>query len=130
MLPKRVVRLRGEHEFENSRIEALKKKRDRQFKKFKKTGNEKYYRKSKSLTKTLVKVIKKEQKRVFRAKLNSHGVQSFWKTVGDLFATTSKDEFQLKINGSNTTDGEVVAQAFASFFEQKILDLITYGTFF
>jgi hypothetical protein len=69
LVPKRVVHLRGKHEFENSRIAAMKKKRDRAWKAFKKTNNHTFWLKSKSLSKKLKEVIKKEQKRVFRAKM-------------------------------------------------------------
>jgi hypothetical protein len=72
------MRLRAEHEFENSRIAALKKKRDRAYKRYKKTGLIAFFKKSKSLTKTLKKVIRKERKRVFRAKMESHGSKGFW----------------------------------------------------
>jgi len=71
--PKRVVKLRSQKEFVNSKIEAVKKKRDRTFKKFKKTGDIKYKDKARELTKVLKKIIAKERKRVFRAKMGSHG---------------------------------------------------------
>jgi hypothetical protein len=125
--PKRVVRLRGE-QFENTRIEAMKKKRDRQWKKYKKTGLDKYYFKSKELSKVLVKVIKRERKRVFRAKLNSHGAKGFWKTVGSIFKSVDKDEINLKVEGEVISDKAKIAQLFADFFEDKVNKLSAKST--
>jgi hypothetical protein len=115
--PKRVVRLRGEQEFENCRIEAMKKRRDRAFKKFKKTGNLELYLKAKSLTKTLRRIIKSERKRVFRAKMKSHGVKSLWRTVGAVFNDKSqKEDMRLKIDGVPTRDKSLIAEEFSKFF--------------
>jgi hypothetical protein len=123
--PKRVVRLRTNHQqFENCRIEALKKKRDRAWKKYKKTGSNAQYVKSKSLSKTLLKVIKKEKKRVFRAKMESHGSKGFWRTVGSLFkGTETRDRMTLEIDGQLTDDPVEIAGEFSRFFKDKITSL-------
>ena len=125
LIPKRVVRLRDECEFENSRIEAMKKRRDRAWKKFKKTGQEKYLQLSKSLTKTLQSVIKKERKRVFRAKMKSHGVKSFWKTVSGVFNNDSvKEDLKIATENGFVSVKEDVAELFATYFNEKILSLV------
>lgn len=123
--PKRVVRLRGDNEFENCHIEAIKKRRDRAIKKFKKTGNLYQYLKAKSLTKCMKRVIKKERRRVFRAKMQSHGSQSFWRTVGAVFNETSqKDDLFLTIEGQRTQDKRQIAEEFGSYFTKKIDALV------
>jgi hypothetical protein len=122
LIPKRTIRLRGPHEFENSRIEAMKKRRDRAWKSFKKTGDEYYYEKSKSLSKKLKQIIKRERQRVFRAKLNSQGETSFWRTVSNVFNSKAiKDDLTLKNDeGGRITDKAKIADKFADFFEGKI----------
>jgi hypothetical protein len=127
VIPKRVVRLRDKHEFENSRVEALKKKRDRVWKKYKKTGNQSHYEKSQALTKDLKRVIKYEKKRVFRAKMKSHGSKSFWRTIGQVFNNdSSRDDITLMDHSSKVMvmDKFDIAQNFASHFNNKIQDLL------
>jgi len=123
--PKRVMKLRNESEFENSKIAFVKKKRDRAFKNFKKTGDPKYLKKSKQLSKKLKAVVKKERKRVFRRKLECHGQKSFWKTVGEVFngcRDNGPDSYEYK--GKTLTNGDEIADAFAGFFESKVCNLM------
>jgi hypothetical protein len=125
VIPKRTVRLRGDGQFENSRIEAIKKRRDRAYKKFKKTGNIDHLQKSKSLTSTLKRVIKKEQKRVFRAKMSTHGASSFWRTVGEVFKNCGvRESISLELDGQLVSDGDTISQAFATFFKEKVCSLL------
>jgi hypothetical protein len=131
VIPKRVVRLRDEKEFENSRIEALKKKRDRVWKKYKKTGNEKYYFQSKALTKSLLNTIRHEKRRVFRAKMQAHGAKSFWRMVGTIFNSeaTKREEIILKnTDGRLISNPEDVSGMFAEYFDTKIQDLVSRGS--
>jgi len=73
-------------------------KRDRAWKQYKKTNSETYLEKARALTKELKRTIVKEKKRVFRAKLNSHGAQSFWNTIGNVFNIASaKNTLELKL---------------------------------
>lgn len=65
----RVIRVTDE-QLINSKIEAIKKKRDRYFKKYKKTKDLKYLQLSKSFSHTLKDVIKKRHKGYSNAKLN------------------------------------------------------------
>jgi hypothetical protein len=128
-VPKRVVRLRGPHQFENSRIEAIKKKRDRAWKSFKKTSSEHYFLKAKNLTKKLKEIIKKERKRVFRVKLESHGAKSFWHTVGGVFGSKEiKGSIKLTRNETVVEDPTTISQMFADFFKKKIDDLMERST--
>jgi len=121
--PNRVVRIRGEDQFVNSKIESVKKKRDRVWKKFKQSGDISLLKLSRELTKTLRRTIAKEKKRVFRAKISSHGCQGFWKLVNETFNVNSRDELSLESEGVTITDGETIANLFSDFFVQKVDNL-------
>lgn len=124
--PKRVIKIRDQHEFVNCEITAIKKKRDRAWKIYKKFNSEKHMLKARQLTKELKKTIISEKKRVFRAKLNSHGAQSFWNTIGNVFNINSvKNTLELKIDGEVTSDEGKIAEEFSKFFDTKIKRLIS-----
>jgi len=127
--PNRVVRLRGDDQFVNSKIESVKKKRDRVWKKFKQSGDIKLLYQSRELTKVLRQTIAKEKKRTFRAKVSSHGCQGFWKLVGETFnVNSSKDEFIIEKDGVSITDGETIANLFSDYFIQKVESLASNFT--
>ncbi len=80
--PKRIIRLRGENNFENCRIEAMKKRRDRAWKKFKKYGQFKHYELSKSLSLTLKKLVKKRKEKSVQGQASKSWSQEFLEDSG------------------------------------------------
>ncbi len=82
--------------------------------------------KSKTLTKTLKSVIKKERRRVFTAKLKSHGSKSFWKTIGEVFKGARSDaKIEYSFRERVLNDDDEIADAFATFFEEKVSKLVS-----
>jgi len=65
--PHRVIR-KKENQLVNTKIEAIKKRRDRFLKKYRRSFNPEHLDMAKSFTKTLIKVVKKEARRVFQLK--------------------------------------------------------------
>jgi len=126
LAPKRIVTVRKETEFYNTKIAAIKKKRDRQYKKYKSSGDERFLCFAKELSKKLKKAVISERKRVFQGKLKGHGVKSFWKTVDEVFnGPKSSTQSEFIIEGKKVTDGDQIAQSFADFFSSKVSNLVS-----
>jgi len=119
--PKKVVKVRGDQEIVNAKISAVKKKRDRMWKKYKVTGDIEFLVLSRSLTKSLKNIIAKEKKRTFRAKVTSHGGLGFWKAVGEIFNVKStKEDLVLDVGGRQVTSESEVADLFSDYFVDKV----------
>ena len=84
LAPMRAFRVRDDLQIINSSIEALKKKRNREFIKYKKTGNPDYLLKSRKLTKTLRMKINQAEKDIIQKKAESHDPRVFWNTISEL----------------------------------------------
>lgn len=123
LAPLRVIRTRQPTHIVNPRVEKLKKKRDRLYKKYKKTRNERYLIGAKNCSKSLVKMIKDETKENFQKKAKSPNVKSFWSAVNNLQGKKSKPKLALKINDSICSDEQVLSEHVATFFDNKIRSL-------
>jgi len=127
LAPERVVRTRSDVDLVNPKIEKVKKRRDRLLKKIKKTLDGEYkctlLNRLKDLNKQVTKIINKETKRIFQKKAESPNGKCFWDLVNRLQGKKTRNEFSLNINGKLEKDKLTLANAVASFFEGKILNL-------
>jgi len=122
LVPLRVAKLTDTQTL-NSKIEALRKRRDRFLKKFKKFGDPEHAEKANTFTKTLKKVIKKEQRRTTKVKATTGNSKCFWSAVSKLQGKFRKKIPGLTIEGKFTEDEKEMTDAFATGFLGKIADL-------
>ncbi len=121
--PLRVIRLKDNYLI-SPKIEAIKKRRDRFLKKFKKTGSQDHLKKAKSFSNTLKKVVKKETRRVFQCKARSSNPKHFWQALNEKMGKYKDATIELlDDNGIKITDNLDVANLFADFFKKKVEDL-------
>ena len=120
--PLRVIRTK-EHQIINTKIEALKKRRDRYLKKFKKSGNPEHMDLAKSFTTTIKKAIKKESRRVFQCKAKSPNPKHFWEAVNEARGKFHEKIHEIEINGILSNDETIITNSFANFFREKVLSL-------
>ncbi len=127
LAPKRVIRVK-EDQLISPKLEALKKKRDRLFKKFKKFGNPKHLAKSDELSKSIKKTIKKEANRIFQCKAKSPDPKHFWQAVNQSLGRFTTPLNEIEIDGVPVTDSELMSNFFSNFFLDKVQQLSSEPT--
>jgi hypothetical protein len=122
LAPLRAFRTRDEKQIINSEVEALKKRRNRKFIMYKKTGNSGYLREAKNLSKKLKKELNKVEKNVIQRKAESKDPKVFWNTVKELRnGKCQKETMKLKMDdGTMVIDPNEIANMFGSFFVDKV----------
>jgi len=111
------------HQLVNPKIEAIKKRRDRFLRKFKKSNNPEHLEKAKSFTKTLKKVVKKEARRVFQCKAVSPDPRSFWQAFNHTLGRHTVPIHEINDGNKITKDHSEIANIFSNFFSSKVTDL-------
>jgi hypothetical protein len=102
MIPKRVVHTRKSTDLVNYHIEAAKKRRDRLFKQFCKTGCPVTLKKMKDLNLVIKRVIKRERNRTLNAKMKDSSTKTFWHSVNTMLGRSSGIEsITLKDDANN-----------------------------
>jgi len=123
LAPFRVVRTRLPDNIINPKVEKIKKKRDRLYRQYKISQDTHYLEKVRAENKKLKKVITNETKRVFQKKAQGANCKSFWKMVNQLQGKVKDEETSILIDNTLTSDEQSKAEAFANYFEDKILNL-------
>jgi hypothetical protein len=124
-IPKRVVHLRRDTDITNYHVEAAKKKRDHLIKRARKLKCPDLMAKVTVLNKKIKFLVKRERARIMKAKMKDSSSSTFWKTVGDLLGKNqTSEEYQVRDSDGNVMSEELVAQAFADFFQRKVTDLV------
>jgi hypothetical protein len=125
IIPKRVVHTRRSSDLVNYHVEAIKKKRDRMFKSYRKTGSLETLKIVKDLNLQIKRVIKKERQRTIKAKMKDSSPKTFWHTVNTLLGqSTSYDAIVLKDKDGFLMNEDEAAQSFADFFRSKVDQLV------
>jgi len=121
LAPNRVIRYKN-CDIVSLKLEKLKKRRDRLFKKYRKTGStdKDLLTKIKALNKDIKKCVFHESVRVFQSKAKSPDPKIFWQAVNSSLGKTDRSQISLKMAGSIITDCQVLADAFANFFSDKV----------
>ena len=122
LAPKRVVRVKDK-ELISPKLEALKKKRDRAFKSFKKTKDPLMLLESKELSKKIKITIKKEATRIFQCKAKSPDPKQFWSAVNHSLGRFTTPLCEIIENGTSIIDNHKIANIFADFFSGKVESL-------
>jgi hypothetical protein len=125
LAPERVFRLRAPDQQINSSVEALKKKRDRAYKHYKKTGDAESLHRSQELSKKLKKRLKYVEKKRINIKAKSSNPKIFWDMVSELRGKKARaSEITIKTCGGTTTSNPlIVANEFGAFFSNKVMKL-------
>jgi len=121
LAPIRSARTRNPLQLINPRIEKIKKRRDRLYQDYKRTGNLDILMSVKNETKRLKKAIKRERKIVIENKSKSPNTNTFWDFVKVLQGRKDKIVIDHIKDGDKTigTDAEI-AEALANFFKHKV----------
>ncbi len=125
LAPFRVFRMRSDSQLTNSSIEALKKKRNRAYRSYSKTGDESYLKKSKDLSKKLKKQLKYTEKKRILEKSKAKDPRTFWSLVKELRGNKPRTtRTVIRVNENTTTaDSRVIASTFGNFFTDKVQKL-------
>jgi len=107
----------------STKIEKIKKKRNRYLKKYRRTKNKDYLIMARETTKTLKKEIKIEARRITQLKATSSNTKTFWNLVSNLLGKTRRSEITLESEGKLVTDKKAIGQIARDFFIGKVLRL-------
>lgn len=121
--PYRVIRV-NEKEFINTKLEALKKRRDRYIKRYKKGKNRLVnLAKAKTFSDTIKRVVRKEMRRKIQAKAKCPNPKTFWKMINELQGKFHKNPNVITHKGITYKEDKDIAEAFADFFINKVESL-------
>jgi hypothetical protein len=124
LVPILVFRTRDEHQIICSSVEALKKRKHRAYREYKKTNDLHFLQKSKKLTKKLKLLLKYKQKERIQAKAKSKDPRTFWSMVSELRnGKKERQEIEILNDGKICLDGAKVADLFGQFFINKVIKL-------
>jgi hypothetical protein len=108
----------------NSSLEALKKRRNRKYREYKKTGSGTCLLEAQRLSKKIKKELNAIEKTTIEKKAQSKDPRIFWHTVSELRnGSQSKKDLCVSLNGTDVSDGAQVSNAFGEFFNNKVNDL-------
>jgi len=124
LAPVRTARTCSSTQLINPRIEKVKKRRDRFYKKYRKYGNEEDLNMAKLETKRLKKVIKKETTLLITRKSQSPNTDSFWNLVAELQGRKVRTKIdKITEDGTEITNDKAIADSLANFFQAEIDNL-------
>ena len=127
--PIRTCKAKSDHIL-SPKIAAIKKRRDRFLKRYKQTNNLELFKKAKSMSKTLKKVIKKESRRTIQLKAKSENPKVFWNLINRLLGKNGNEELALEenVNGKIEliSDPITLSRLFSDFFKEKV-DMLADG---
>jgi len=123
LAPFRVAKIRSPEQIVNPKVEKIRKKKDRAYKKYKRTGLSLHLFMAKHLENELKKLVKSETRRVFQVKATAPGNKSFWNAVNDLQGYKRFDDLSLTQNGVSITNDLALAEIVGDFFKNKVSKL-------
>ncbi len=124
--PERVIRIK-DNQIVSHKLEKLKKKRDRAFKLFRKTGSVdcELLRSIKDMNKKIRKLVKTESVRNFQNKAKSPDPKVFWQAVNQTLGKLKSTPIELENDGQRIADKGKLCQIFGNFFQDKVASLST-----
>jgi len=123
LAPYRVIRTRLPENITNPKVEKIKKRRDRMYRKYKFSQDEHWLYIVKQENKKLKKMLISETRRIIQKKAEGANTKGFWQMVGQMQGRIPKSTPLIKKDGISITDPTDLANAFAGFFEDKITSL-------
>ena len=122
LVPKRVTTVHGNNPVINPVIQNLKNKKTRIYKKWCKNKKPEDWLTLKDISRRLNSEIRRERSRSLKNSLNRSS-KDFWTTVNGLMGRKIQHNIELEVDGVEVTDDKILAEAFACFFESKIVKL-------
>jgi len=123
LAPYRVIRTRLPENIINPKVEKIKKRRDRMYRKYKFSQDEHWLYIVKQENRKLKKMLVSETRRIIQKKAEGANTKGFWQMVGQMQGKTPKSTPLIKKDGLPITDPTDLANVFAEFFEGKITAL-------
>jgi len=125
LCPLRSIRTSRPDDIIDQTLEKMKKRRKRLRKEFNKNSTsermkEKLARKINGLNVAVKIQINTSRKHQIRTKMEGANPKSFWNCISNLEGKNKKSQIKLKINDVETTSDEIIAEAFAGFFANKV----------
>ena len=122
LVPKRSTTVHGTNAVINPRIQNLKNRKIRAYKKVSKNRNLENLAELNEISKQLNSEIRKERRRVACVCL-SKSSKEFWSTTNKLMGKSVRAKLELIENGNLITEPDVLAESFSNFFSNKIENL-------
>jgi len=91
LAPMRVIKTRRNMDIMDSKVSALRKRRDRKLKAYYKTGDDFYLNWANNITKEMKANIKKRQKRKYEQKACTQDPKAFWNLVKEISGKTRQE---------------------------------------
>ncbi len=119
LVPKRTTVIHGTNAVINPRIQNLKNRKIRAFKKVAKNRSVDNLAELREVSKLLNSEIRKERRRVVGVTLNKSS-KEFWATTNKLMGRNIRSNLELLDNGRLITEPNSLAESFSNFFSEKI----------
>jgi len=119
LAPVRKAKLYGSNSVINPKINQLKNKKSRLYKKWSLNKTSENFIALKNVSRDLNMNIKLERKKQLAGKLNGDS-KTYWQAINTLMGKNQDAKLKLEINGSQTSDAFIVANAFSDYFFDKI----------
>jgi len=123
LVPKRTIMLPNPKSVTSSKIQTLKNRKTRAFKKWKRTNDTTDYERLKSISRKLNYEIKKIQKTNIASQC-SKGPKQMWQCVNETLGKDGSKLVHLVNEGKKTTDRGEIANIFASTFIRKVNGIV------
>jgi hypothetical protein len=121
--PFRIIRIKNlPDQLVHPKLEKKKKRRDRQLKLFRQTGNEEFLKETRKLSKEIKKMVKELTKKSIQDK-SSSSPRAFWQTVNSLLGRKAHSGLTLVVNDQKITDASSLSDIFMDFFVGKVEQL-------
>lgn len=128
LAPFRVIRTRMPENMVNPKIEKIRKRRDRIYRKYKITQDIHDLKKVKVENAKLKRTIASETKRIFQKKAETANTKCFWQMINQMQGKVKEKDIKILKDGVHIQDNKQLADEFAQFFENKILKLTSGST--
>jgi len=122
LVPKRKTTIRGDKSVINPKIQNLKNRKSRLYKKFTRTRDEDDFRNLTTISRKLNREIKYQRKLELSKKLKGN-TKEYWDVINRVLGKGFSDRIEIDHNGTKTQDGTVLSNLFANFFLNKVMTL-------
>lgn len=122
LVPKRSTNLRSPKAVINAKIQNLKNKKSRAYKKWSRSNQVEDWEALKSISRDLNKAIKIERKKGFVNKLGSDP-KTYWNAINEIMGKTGRDKISLQVGDNKVTDSQTIANIFSDHFASKLENL-------
>jgi Reverse transcriptase (RNA-dependent DNA polymerase) len=122
LAPNRVIRVKDK-QIISQKLEKAKKRRDRQYRLFKKTNDTHYLHKSIKESKLIKKLVKTEATRTFQMKSQSPDPKKFWNCVNEILGKHRASQIEIIVDDQVINSKSKLAEMFADFFVGKVRKL-------